>query len=338
MRRQDPFRSSVVIDLGFCPSVRLNRSRIHFSLWTSCGPISVVLGAVVLVAIVAILTDEDVLGHEAQIWVARGSDHGAVDGVVFAQDGKTLATVESNGHAILWDVATGRVSQFQPERFDRIRSLAFSPDGRTMVSGGMDSTIILWDMEKLKDASATSGAPSKGLRSRLLTRWQNAGLGQCGWHIDLVADDGGLFSYRSNPFSDQHLVDPFLTRRRRLATSHSNGELRLRDVGSPEESFLVGRYVSVPPSIAFSPDGRTMAVSTRASSQIQLWDLTERRIREIKIGPATGTPTLGYSPDGRFLVVTGDDGTIQLWDVTIGHKYATVRAHRAHVLSVAFFP
>jgi WD40 repeat protein len=122
-----------------------------------------------------------------------------------------------------------------------------------------------------------------------------------------------------------------------LATSHSNGEVRIREVGSPHHSSVVAaHHLSYPRRIAFSPDGRTLAISTLTTSQVLLWDLPAGRVRASFVGPAKGVPGLEYSPDGRVLVVTGSDGVMQLRDPTTGREFASIQAHGACVCSVAF--
>jgi WD40 repeat protein len=336
MLRQYQFATGAVIEVGFRPLERLNSSRVRCSPWTSFGPASIVMGIVTLLGFAAMSTDQSVRQPEAQIWFARASVHGAVDSVVYTDDGKTLASVDSSGHAVLWDVTTGRRSEDQPERFERIRSLAFSPDGRTMVSGGQDSTIILWDMKTL-EARSELRAHREAVSALAYS--------PDGRVLASADGDGKLVLWRTTAgYSRIHEVESptnislirFTPDGAALATSHSNGEVRIRDVASPGESFLVGRYLVPPRGVAFSPDGRTLAVSSKSSSQILLWDVTERRLKGSLTGPTKGTPSLGYSTDGRLLVVLRGNETLQLWDVTAGQGQAAVEWHCTHVWAVAF--
>ena len=116
----------------------------------SRGLLSLFVAAVIVVGLVDRFTGNAPAESHAQVWVGRAADSGAVDTVIHAYDGKTLASLDSNGHVALWDVGTGRLHEFQPLAAGSVRTLAFSPDGQTLAGGVLDSTIVLWDMDTLQ--------------------------------------------------------------------------------------------------------------------------------------------------------------------------------------------
>ena len=214
--------------------------------------------------------------------------------LTFSPDGKTVA-FGSRGRIRLWQPETGDFFDIpvidnvqnipQDVRLNimpEISALVFSPDGKKLVSGTMGGNVQMWDV-----ATGVPLAPffeGQGMDKDTNTYYQDP--------IKALA-----FS------SDSTLLAVGSQNRIRLLGSH-------QQIGFKEVSHGTNALV-------FSPDNAVLVTGTTAGikhSEIELWDLTTGEKLSTLDGHRAVVKTLIFSPDGKTLVSTGQDGTILIWD------------------------
>ena len=106
------------------------------------------------------------------------------------------------------------------------------------------------------------------------------------------------------------------------------GTIRIWDLAQGGEPRVLRGHEGGVLSIAFAPDGRTLA-SVSEEGTIRLWDLAQGGEPRVLAGHANLVRSLAFAPDGRTLVSVSGDGTTRLWDLDLPR----VRAKACEILS-----
>jgi WD40 repeat protein len=239
-------------------------------------------------------------GAVVRLGAARFRHEGAVGGrsLVFAPDGKTLAASTDSGLVLLWDAVTGK----ELRRFTGYHCAAmdFSPDSKAMAL--FDTEIALLDVATGKQIFKVS------LQDELLIGAQEV----------RFSPDGKMLAVCYLRASDDELVVLVLD----AATGKEN--LRLKSVDSAG-------------SMAFSPDGRTLAVPGMGQS-INIYAVPSGKLlRNIGLDREPGFHAMKFSPDGRSLA-WGSNAGVTLVEVASGKVRATFEVESTLLNSIAFTP
>ena len=98
------------------------------------------------------------------------------------------------------------------------------------------------------------------------------------------------------------------------ASEHVN-TIHLWHTVTGEQTLTFTGHTDVVTSIAFSPDGETLA-SGSADNVIRLWDANSGAHIETLTGHTSSVNCIAFNRDGTTLASGSYDGTILLWNVT----------------------
>ena len=104
--------------------------------------------------------------------------------------------------------------------------------------------------------------------------------------------------------------------------------------GGRECNRLAGHNSSIN-SIAFSPNGKTIAIASE-DGMVKLWQLESKELQTFK-GHSSSIDSVAFSPDGQTIVSGSGDKTVKLWNLE-GQELQTFEGHSSSINSVTFSP
>ncbi|MEU3827063.1 XRE family transcriptional regulator [Streptomyces sp. NPDC029080] len=287
--------------------------------------------------------------HTVRLWDVRDPRHprrtavlnghsDAVYAVAMRPGGSVLASAGADGVLSLWDIADPR----RPHRLSTVqtgtrtvRALAFSPTGRTLVSAGSGGDMVLWDTRSVRRPRRGVSLPGHRdeVRSvafsadgRLLA---SAGGGDKRVILWDMTSPGHPVERADWPAHDTTTLAVAFNQRTGVLATSGGGDhpVKLWDVTGAHRPALLAALAGptdVVGSVAFSPDGRTLAAGSDDRTA-RIWRMSSPRRPEkdaVLVGFTTAVLGIRFTPDGRQAVVGVFDGTAHTLPTDFGKVVA----------------
>lgn len=258
-----------------------------------------------------------------------------ITSVAFSPEGKWFVTGSHDRTAIVWDAARLQKAAVLGGHREAVNAVGFSPDGRLLVTSGPqadshEESTILWRVGKWEKMAVLSrGIGDAG--ALLFSRDSR--------YLIFPSGSPNMWDVTTGlPVADQ--FDPswggtyaaFSPDAKLMVSINGYGEIIFVDVTRRRTLNRYAAHQDNGRAAAFSPDGRLAATGAEV---VILWDAITRQ----KIAPLDYPSivwSVVFSPDGRWLISTHGDGTIQVWDVAKRRRAVGFNEHSDQVRAVAW--
>jgi WD40 repeat protein len=316
-------------------------------------------GHTAYVAAVAFSADGKVLGSGSndrtlRLWdlatgkalhVCAGHDD-QVCAVAFAPDGKTVASGSWDGSVRLWDVATGKeLRRWAGHRYE-VLGVAFAPDGKTVASGGTDGTVRFWDVAGGQEIRRFTVHES-GVLALAFTKDGTGIVTADGQRQLRLWDAGSGKAVRSfdsasmeRAYADSVLCGAVAADGQTVALGYVDGTVCLYEAATGKQLRVVGRHPGHVWSVAFAPDGKTLASSARRHGVVRLWDVATGQMVRSYAGHMGGVSGVLFSADGKTLIAAGGsfEPVIIVYDTATAKPVRRLEGHTDYVSGIALAP
>lgn len=255
--------------------------------------------------------------------------------VAVAASGALVASVASDGRAMIWDVRTGEVGCTIAA--ENACAVVFSADGRFLYVTQIDGSINVADAKTGRVLRAFKGQTSTVDSAVFSPAGDTIASASSGGDIRVWdARRGDLLHTLAGPAAMGTSL-AFSLDGDTLAAAAVDGSIRLWDARRGELLRMLYDSAHHVTALVFSLDGETL-ISGAVDGSVAFWDARSGDLIRIVEQGAGRVASLAFSPDGDILAAAGEDGSVRMLDPQNGDNIGVLEGHTAPVHSLVFMP
>jgi serine/threonine protein kinase/WD40 repeat protein len=253
--------------------------------------------------------------------ITTGSKENDFVDVAFSPDCQIVAAGGNGIVQVLNMVTGGRITAVSAAPGNDVDIDAFTPNGKELAVAGGDGNTTLWDATTGSLVTRFPSDPSGGTYCLVITPdgteiFTGGSSGVVGiWGATTLQRIGTIntgISVGAMALSPNGKL---------LAVAGYDGIIRLYDTASHARVGMLHGNEGHIWSMAFSPDGRTLAVG---SALVQWWDVATGNLIADRDSPGNTVTDVAFNPDGTILAAGGKD-MVGLWDADTHRVIKTLK-------------
>jgi WD40 repeat protein len=262
--------------------------------------------------------------RETQKWqpVAQLHHDGGATSVAFGKNGRTLFSGGYDGNVRIWDLDRRAPAGVLTKTDKTVWALDVSLDGSRVVAGGEDGMIHIWSLDRPSAPMTLRGHQRNVWDVRFSPDGKQLASGSFDRTARLWDSATGQLLRAITGHDDAVVGVAFSPSGNILATCSDDSTIRFWRVadGAALRTISSGNHTY---KVAFSTDGKWLASGGRAyggigtlwhqltgggggAVPVHIWRVSDGAL-VASLPASDGTPHVAFSPDGRWLVTSGED-------------------------------
>ena len=217
-----------------------------------------------------------------------------------------------------WELPEGAIARLGK---GRINAMKYSPDG-TVFAVATSVGIWLYDTETYQE-TALLARKNRGVEGLVFSP-DGATLASAERFGSITLWDVKARKPKKTGLYDSSIYRNIVFNLDGKMCAHAKlNEIYLYNAVTGETKHILKEHSDSITSIAFSPDGQTLA-SGSEDKTIYLWDVDTGKHKQTLVGHPDEVTRVSFSPDGNTLISISKDKTIYLWDISTGELKKTL--------------